>query len=603
MSNTDTYGRAGLSSIHRPRSWKSAFGADSAEVVIGVLLVAGSVILAELFQNGYWLTVIYVVNLYIGASVFSNLLFNEAGQKSLGQGVLFGLSAYGVGMATGIYGIAYPVAMLIGIACALVGGILYALPALRVQMFYLGFVTLSAAMVFPQLILKFNSFTQGVIGINVDASALKDVSPIGLSWLSILVVVCSGGAFAVHGALRQSRLGRRMRVSAESPEAAQTLGIRPGVMRSIAFLLSAVGTGLVGGLYPAIVGFVSPNAFSIDLSILLFFSVVVGGQGRILGPVVGVALLYLVPNVLLAEFIDYRLLMYGVIALLTMLIFPQGIIDGVLSAVRRGKHEAHSVAINFDPLLQVVSDRAERKKEINGAAIEVIEGVRSFGKVRALDGVNFTVNRGEVHGLVGANGSGKTSLLNVLNGLGKLSSGKLLVNGRDITHLRPHIIAGEGIGRTFQTPRIFPGFSVWENLEIGLDARPSARPAMISDATISGLARSLEGKSIDGLSHGQRRQLEVMRIVLSEADILLLDEPAAGLSPDDRRKFAELLRLLCSRLGKTVVLVEHDLDLVWDSADRITVMETGKVVAVGTPDEVVANPKVKALFVGSRRYA
>jgi branched-chain amino acid transport system permease protein len=232
-------------------------------------------------------------------------------------------------------------------------------------------------------------------------------------------------------------------------------------------------------------------------------------------------------------------------------------------------------------------------------AIEVVDGTRRFGHVVALDAVNVTVRRGEIHGLIGANGSGKTSLLNVLSGFSQLDDGRFAIAGVWARGYSPHRIARLGLGRTFQTPRVFPSLTTWENLQIGLDARPAAMPP-IPEATLQRLSASLSRHQVDLVPHGQRRLLELLRVALQGAEILLLDEPAAGLSTRERAEFANLLKQLRDRHGKTVVLVEHDLDLVMGIADRITVLEAGRVVASGSPAEIAADTKVRGLFVGAR---
>ncbi len=232
-------------------------------------------------------------------------------------------------------------------------------------------------------------------------------------------------------------------------------------------------------------------------------------------------------------------------------------------------------------------------------AVEVRGGTKRFGAVVAVDGVDLKVRKGEVHGLIGANGSGKTSLLNVLSGLSRLNSGSFLINGRNATRMAADRIANMGLGRTFQTPRIFPQFSLWENIKIGMDARNGD-----ASPDIARLASALEAEfgqdSAELLSHGQRRLAEVMRTMLKEATIVLFDEPAAGLSQSERANFATLVRFLSRRMGKTVILVEHDLDLVWDVADTITVMEEGRIAASGDPQSMARNPAVQHMFVGGR---
>lgn len=575
---------------------------DKPQLALGVAALVLFLLLPEWLGSAYWGGISKLFTLYAAAAIFMSILYVDAGQTSFGQGAIFGAGAYMVAIAAGTHGLPFWLSALCGVGAALVGGALFALPALRVQWFYLGFVTLSAAMVFPELLIAFNAYTNGISGISIPFTELRAPVALGLSPLVLMIAALGAAAMALQVWLPRTPLGRRMRVAAAAPEAAQSLGTSPGAMRSIAFLVAAFGTGLAGALYPPTVGFVSPNAFHVELSILFFFALIVGGTGQPLGPLVGLVLLYLVPNVFLARFVEYRLLIYGCMALVVMLLMPHGVI-GTLETWRRRAARRGGEALRLDKLIGAA--RAQKADHAaadvpSGLAVEVAGVRKSFGRVKAIDGVDLTVRSGEIHGLVGANGSGKTSLLNVLSGFSRVDEGVVRVAGVVTNEMAAHRIARLGVGRTFQTPRILAGLSVWENLEIGIDARSGATGRAIPDASIAELRGALINRSIETVPHGQRRLLEVMRIVLKEADILLLDEPAAGLSPDERKSFSELLRDLRDHLGKTIVLVEHDLDLVWSVADRITVLEAGKVVASGAPKDVAANPAVAHLFIGGR---
>lgn len=219
-----------------------------------------------------------------------------------------------------------------------------------------------------------------------------------------------------------------------------------------------------------------------------------------------------------------------------------------------------------------------------------------FGSLAALGGVDLAVAAGTVHGLVGPNGSGKTTLLNAVSGFIGLTAGSVAIGGMDSLHAPAYQVARLGVGRTFQTPRVFDEMSIWDNLEIGADVRGGKSWVL---QLLEPLRHEWAEHRPDLMAHAQRRVLEVLRAVASDADILLLDEPAAGLSALERRDFGRLVRFLCDRLGKTVLLVEHDLALVWKVADRITVLDEGLVVAEGPPDVIAADPRVRALFTGS----
>jgi branched-chain amino acid transport system permease protein len=539
--------------------------------------------------NIYWAHTFHLVNLYVAVAILQNMLLADAGQVSFGQGAVFGAAAYMVGIAATLLGTSLPVAFLYGLAAAIVLGGLFALPALRVQGYYLGFVTLSVAMVFPELLVAYSDYTNGVNGIRLQLPQLHKPLAFGITPLALLVMLLAGGALYAHYALRGMRLGRRMRVAAVSPEAALSLGFSPGHVRSAAFVIAALGTGLAGLLYVPVVGFLSPSAFHVELSIFFFFSVVVGGNARLLGPILGVWILYLVPNVLLVDLVNYRLVGYGLVALAIMLAFPDGLVGTIENWLRRRQAQPAPAQIGVRFILDMALPRSSRP-----VAAEVRGARKRYGEVVALDGVNLSVKPGTIHGLVGPNGSGKTTLLNVVSGFTRLDAGSVSIAGQHTTRRAPHRIARLGVGRTFQTPRVFDELTIWENLLVGLDSRSSP------GAEFAGLESAWRGQRPDQLPHAQRRLLEVLRVVATDASLLLLDEPAAGLSAEERREFAELLRHLRDALGKTVILVEHDLDLVWRVADRITVLEAGAAIAEGPPQQIVSDPRVRALFTGKR---
>jgi len=582
------------------RPLRGSFTSDRQQVAIGTGLILLTGLAPSLFGNSYWEHAFQLVNIYIAVAVLQNFLFVDAGQKSFGQGAILGLGAYGLAIASGLNGLPLAAGLLAGVLAATAGGLLFALPALRVQGFHLGFVTMSAAIVFPQLLNQLDWFTRGLNGISMSVPALQARPLAGISWLTLLVTLVPIAALLAHYALRQAPLGRRMRIAAESPEAARSLGIRPGVMRSLAFVLVSVGTGICGLLYVPAVGFIAPQGFLIELSFVFFFAVVVGGRGQLLGPIVGIWIVFILPTVFLVKLVEYKPLVYGVMTLAVVILFPDGVV-GTFETWRRRRRQRGGGERGFrlEAVTRLFAALPDARPADAGAApvLTVRGATKRFGQVVALDGVDFDVRAGEIHGLVGANGSGKTSLLNVISGLSRLDAGRYQLRGRDVTRLAAAAIADQGLGRTFQTPRVFQSYSVWNNLQMGLDARPAAPDPALA-AALAALREDHAEDSPGPLSHGQRRILEVVRVVLKDPSIVLFDEPAAGLSSSEREEFAALVRQLARKLGKAVVLVEHDLDLVWGIADRITVLETGRVVASGAPAELARDPAVQHLFVG-----
>lgn len=597
MISTVTFSTVPQAAVSRSR-----LNSDTMQLVIACVLIVLSGLLPDLLGNDYWTLSFQLVNLFVAVTAFQNLLMHDAGQTSFGQGAIFGVSAYCAAVLASTYGLPYWVAACCGVLAAVLAGFLYALPSLRVQGYYLGFVTMSAAMVFPEMLIAANKYTNGINGISIGFTSLHARTALGVSPMTLMVCGLACVVLAGHVLLRRTALGRRLRVAASSPEASQSLGTSPGLMRCVAFIIVSFGTGLVGALYTPIVGFISPAAFNLDASVLFFLAVIVGGRGHILGTVVGVWVLYLLPNILLAELAQYRLLAYGAVALVVMLLLPDGIVGAFERWRLRRRTNQPPQSVGLERLLEFRSSAASDKNEARNAgdagsagdAIDVRGATKRYGSVAALDNVDLKVRRNHIHGLVGANGSGKTTLLNMLSGFSRLDSGSVCMNGHEVSSLPAHRIARLGLGRTFQKPRIFTTMSLWENVEIGIDASQSD---MHYAELIAALRQAMDGGNVDLVPHGQRRLVELMRVVLKGSDIILLDEPAAGLSPSEREQFKKLLCRMRDELGKTIVLVEHDLELVWGIANTITVLEAGKMVAHGSAAEIAENPFVRKLFI------
>ena len=228
----------------------------------------------------------------------------------------------------------------------------------------------------------------------------------------------------------------------------------------------------------------------------------------------------------------------------------------------------------------------------------VVEDIRvGFGDLQALRGVGFSLTAGAITGLIGPNGAGKTTLLDVVSGFVTPRSGQVLLDGRPVMSLAPHRRARSRLGRTFQTVELFDDLSVVENLQVAADAAGASREAAREAADAVGLDVT-DGRLAGDLSHGDRKRLSLARALVAAPHVLLLDEPAAGLDPGERRQLADIMRQVASR-GAAVVLVDHDLGFVLDTCDRIIVLDFGVVIADGTPAEIAGDPAVTAAYVGT----
>lgn len=567
----------------------------SREALFSSLIVFLGVAAVTLSGDLYWRQLLLIACLYLIAANGLNLLRAQAEQMSFGQGAVMGVAAYVTALATSVWNLPGAVAVLLGLLGGMLAGLLMALPALRVQGYYLGFVTMAAALALPHIYFLLKDQTKAVTGVNVPPSWIHDAVFGNVTWLTLGVVLCAIGSIYLVALVRSSRFGRRLKIAGVSPEAAATLGLRPGTLRLEAFAVSSLCASVAGVLYIGLIQYIAPGSFTLTLSILLFFIVIIGGPGTIAGPLAGVVLLYLVPDGLLSSLLDYRLLVYGLIAFIVMFFIPDGIVGGVRRLIRRMRpHVANSGVISLEPVIEGMP-RVEVSASERPDRLLRVEGVtKSFGKVQALSGATLEIGTGTLHAIVGPNGSGKTTLLNAISGLIRPDSGTIEFAGRDVTRESATNRARAGLARTFQTPRVIPEFSVWENIDCG---RTPEAHAPIADS-LREVRAQWDTISASTLPHGQRRFLEVLRVLNQSPKLLALDEPAAGLSRSERQEFVRLLRIVIESTGATVLMVEHDLDLVWSAADVISVVDGGRVIAHGTPSELRHSPEIAHLFTG-----
>jgi branched-chain amino acid transport system permease protein len=561
------------------------------EAATGSIIVLGAILIPGLSGNSYWASALSIVGIYVIASVSTNLLRAESGQFSFGQGAIFGAAAYATALASAQYGWSLPLAMVLGVVIACLVGMLLALPALRVQGYYLAFVTQAAALVFPEILYGFGGFTHAISGVTMDALNPFDMITGALHWFSLVIAGFAVLALFGHAALRHSSLGRKMRAAAISPEAAQTLRIRPGRVRVAAFLFAALGAGIAGALYAPYFGFVSPDAFPVSFSVLLYFVVVVGGDSTIIGPLFGLFVLYVVPNLLLSRFADYRDLIYGVLAFLIMALLPNGIVPPLKKLMSLIGRREHSVSVDIPQMIERLAAQ-QQARAATGMTLTVDKITKRFRAVVALSEVSLRAEPGGVHALIGPNGCGKSTLLNVISGLVTPDGGTVSFDGDAQSRPDAVDVATSGVARGFQTPRIFDSLDAWDNVELAVRDRD-----LLGD--IGWVRDALAGVPVSSFTHSERRWLELLRICLSSPRLVLLDEPAAGLSINERERLVELIRSLIAISGATVVLVEHDLQLVWSVADTVTVMAEGEALTSGESSEIRGSESMNVLVGGS----
>ncbi|WP_328766720.1 branched-chain amino acid ABC transporter permease/ATP-binding protein [Streptomyces sp. NBC_00286] len=546
-----------------------------------------------------------------------------AGQVSLAAYALAGTGAFIAGHAVADWGWPFELALLAGVLGTVPIGLLFALPAVRTRGVNLAIITLGLGTTLEVMVFQNTDLatTPGSDGIAVGKQTLFGIDISGVDHpqrYAALVLLLFVGAALVVANLRRSRSGRRLIAVRANERAAAALGIGVRATKLYAFGVSAAIAALAGVL----TGFRSTSVVFSDFasfdSITALGLAVIGGVGFLVGPLFGATFAAGTIGARFGDLVvpglsEWMPLIGGIILLLTLVGNQDGIGQGL------GKQTA---AVERKLLRKRSDDRAagppatppESVPDAHRAAplpLRVSGLTVRYGGVVAVDDLSFAIEPGRVTGLIGPNGAGKTSAIDAVTGFTRPASGTVRLGDRDLTGASVHLRARAGLSRSFQSLELFEDMTVLDNLYAACDRpgpwtylkdliRPGSRPlpAQVLVAVREfGLEGSLD-RSVGDLSYGERRLLAIARAVATSPSVLLLDEPAAGLSDDETRELARLVRRLAEDWGMGVLLVEHDVDMVMSVCDQVVVLDFGRRISVGTPDEVRADPAVRAAYLG-----
>ena len=554
----------------------------------------------------------FVLSMFMQATTYAIavlgmvVVLGYTGQINLAQAAFFGFGAYGVALGTVTYGLSFWLSLAIGIGIAGSAGGILGLTTLRLGGHYLAMITISFQQIFDLVAVNWIQVTRGPDGIA--GIARPSLFGYELSDDRAYLLLCSLVLYALMAAvwyLPQTRLGRAMRGVRENELAAEVVGVHTLRTKIIAFTLSAALGGVGGGLYAGGFAYISPDNFNFQRAVEFLSMVLLGGVQSPFGGALGTTLLILLPEWLKEmppslQFIkDVYLAIYGAAVILIMVFMPEGI-WGLLR--NNWKKFRTALPVDTSGIKPLNLDIAVTET----TPLLKLEGMQKyFGGLRAVDGIDLEVSRGTVHALIGPNGSGKTTTLNVVNGIYKPTGGRIIIDGNDVTLKSPHERAGHGLGRTFQNIRLFPSMSALENVIVGAqrDNNPiepggkALRARAMSALQFVGLADKAN-TIVRSLPYGHQRLVEIARALAGHPKLLLLDEPAAGLNQTEKMELVELLKKLRSGHGLTIFLIDHDMGLVEKVSDRITVLNFGKKIAEGTPQEVLRHPDVIAAYLG-----
>jgi branched-chain amino acid transport system permease protein len=551
--------------------------------------------------NSYGMSVALSVVTYAILGLGLNVVVGYAGLLDLGYAAFFAIGAYTSSLLQLKLHMSFWETLPLAILTAAVSGFIIGYPTLRLRSDYLAIVTLG----FGEIVritatnLSVTGGPNGLYGIPPAKVFHKEVvSPHAVYYLGLFFLLI---AIVLTALLSRSRLGRAWRSLREDETVAEAVGVPATKVKLLAYVMGAMIGALGGMFFSARFGTVDPTSFTYFTSVMLLIVVIVGGMGSIPGVILGAVVIIVLPEVL-RPISNYRLLIFALALVVLMLVRPQGLWP--VGRTRQGTFTAPPADVNKG------AGVAPRK---HGELLLRVAGLRHrFGGVTAVDDVSFDIRTGEIVSIIGPNGAGKTTVFNCITGLVVAESGKVLLHGeRSLLGMRPHKIVSLGLARTFQGIRLFSGMSVADNALVGLIAhqgRVLSWHGLLSRTTVRdrqvawrwlefvGLADSAHLLASE-LSYGDRRRLEIARALVSNPLLLLLDEPAAGTNPTEKRELMTLVRQVRDS-GVAVVLIEHDMGLVMGLSDRVIVLDMGRIIAEGPPALVQGDQRVIDAYLG-----
>jgi len=556
--------------------------------------------------NRYEIRNAEILFVYIVAVLGLNLFF-QVGYKSIGQSAPMLVGAYTFGIATTTHELPFLAGLLLAVVGAGLLSLLLGLPALRLGVFTLAMVTIGYSFVAEDLVFEWRGITGGGNGLSGISRPSTFDTVEDYYWVLAIAAVL---ALVFTRNWLRSELGRAGKAVADNQVAARSLGVNLQSVKLRAFAVAGAMGGLAGALYAPLYGFIAPEGFTVDLSILFVLMVLLGGSGTVWGPLLGAVVLFRIP-LAVEEITDqpgeWSLAVYGLVLVLSVSLLPNGLMSFIRGLRRGGESQSAGMG---DASVAGLIDGADASVGLK------VEGCSfGIGGLQILKGVDLDAAPGKVTAIIGPNGSGKTTLLNVSSGFLSQDDGVLSLGGADISRASAEGRARSGLARTFQTPLLFEQMTCLDNVLVGLDQADRRLPfgaifrtpgwrrrerAKIERATAILVALGL-GPRLDtaagSLTPGERRLLEIGRVVAMEPSLILMDEPAAGLTDGEISVLENLIEELRAH-GVGVILVEHHVDMVMRLADHVIALDFGEVIASGDAESVRNHPDVVRAYFG-----
>ncbi|MCA3618066.1 MAG: branched-chain amino acid ABC transporter ATP-binding protein/permease [Methylobacterium sp.] len=592
-----------------------------------ILLVAGLCVLPwygaifdSRFPTSFDLRIYTRIMIFAIVVIGLNILVGAAGLVSLGHAALYGFGAHVAALLALRADVGFLPGVIGSVALTAAMGAVLAYPSVRVRGVFLAVITVAFGLVFVNVLREWVPVTGGASGLSSIPRGEFLGLPLTLrpnAWYALYYVVlfCLVLSFLLQYTILRSYLGRAMRASAMSENAARALGISIIRTRTIAFMISAGFAGLAGALFTNLALFVNYESFRFTQSVEFLLMAILGGAGTLLGPLVGTVTVFY-SSVLLQAFEQWQTFFYGLMLLLVLFAMPKGVVGSIegwlVHRQNRGRTPASSNWPHWTPELDgVVRPPAAGQKETLR-----LEGLTlRFGGLVAVDSVDLVATTGTVHALIGPNGAGKSSVINMISGFYRPSAGKIRLAGQDVTGVASTAMAAAGVARTFQNTELFGAMSALENVMVGfhgsfscgvLAAAARTPAARRQEAAARAQAKALldfvgltefADVAASSLPFGHQRRLEIARALALRPRLLLLDEPAAGLTHGEIEDLVRLIQVLAQR-HLTILLVEHHVDMIMAVSDHVTVLDYGQVIASGRPAEIRENPRVIEAYFG-----
>lgn len=586
-------------------------------IVFGLIVLLIIITLPLWVPNPYWVHVATLIAIWWILVSGLNLVIGFTGVLSIGHVGLLATGAYTASILVNRSDMSTFLAVIIaGLVTAVVAAIV-SLPSLRLQQFYFAMATVGLATVINRLAYGLVKITGGGTGMPAPIFTGFWGTETGFYLLTLIIALV--GSWLCWNIAR-SNVGLSLIAIRDSPEAAEALGVPVYRLKVAVFTFSGLMAGIAGALYASLQTYITPEAFTFSISILFFVAILIGGQGSLIGPLIGIIVLGLLPEIS-GPLAKLSQLFYGVLLLFVVLFVPRGI-SSVFQRIgeRRGGSVPETVNIELDKVreninsLMAAETVAAKSKPVE-TGLRATNLVKSFGGLKAVDNVTLEVAPGTIHGLIGPNGSGKTTILNLLLGYYRSDSGSVYLDGVDLSHCDVKKRVKAGLSRSFQTPKVLGELTVLDNVRMGLGLHKN-QGFVQSSLMVGGVMRNeqemrraafdlvqsfgldhIAEKRAKILQHDQERFIEIARAIAQGPRYILLDEPAGGLTDGEIEVLGKILNEI-KRAGIGVLLVEHHADFVFKLCDTVTVLDFGRMIAQGSPDQVQRDPQVISAYLG-----